>query len=98
MTQREFYNSQQWQKVRALARQRAGGLCERCAKEGIIKGADVIHHIKPITESNVNDPNVTVNLDNLMALCTECHAAVHSGGKKKRYTIDAAGRIAPRSQ
>ena len=92
-----FYSSKQWQQVRALARQRAGGLCEYCAKAGRITPAEVIHHVIPITPENINDPAVTVNMDNLVALCADCHAAVHHEKPRARFKIDSAGRIAPRS-
>lgn len=88
-----FYKSKQWQKVRDLCIRRAGGLCERCAREGKIKAAVVAHHKDPITRQNIADPSVTLNLDNLEALCTDCHAAVHSGGKRRRWKVDEAGRI-----
>lgn len=87
-----FYKSRQWQRCRDLAIQRSGGLCERCAKDGIVKAAVVAHHIKPITPQNITDPSITLNLDNLMALCTECHAAVHHH-KPRRYKVDEGGRV-----
>lgn len=88
-----FYKSKQWQKVRRLCLQRAGGLCEKCLAEGMIKSAVVAHHKTPITKQNINDPSITLNLDNLQALCWDCHAAVHSAAPRKRYTIDKDGRI-----
>ena len=87
-----FYKSKQWQKVRDLCIRKAGGLCERCAKDGIVKAAVVAHHKKPINSSNINDPSITLNLDNLQALCWDCHAAVHHP-TGKRYKIDKDGRV-----
>ena len=87
-----FYKSKQWQKVRDLCIRKAGGLCERCQQEGIIKAAVVAHHKKPITKSNINDPSITLNLDNLQALCWDCHAAVHSK-TQKRYKVDKDGKV-----
>ena len=38
-----------------------------------------IHHIKPLCEFNLSDPIADiVNIDNLEALCPNCHAIVHS--------------------
>ena len=91
-----FYKSKQWQKVRALCLQRAGGLCERCMAEGRIRAAVVAHHKTPITQDNITDPSITLNLDNLVALCVDCHAAIHHPGMRKRFTIDATGRVSPR--
>lgn len=87
-----FYKSRQWQKTRDLCIRRAGGLCEECAKDGIITPAVVAHHIKPITRKNINDPEITLNLDNLMALCVDCHAKVHHP-HQRRYRIDELGRV-----
>ena len=87
-----FYKSKQWQKVREICISRAGGLCEECAKQGIIKPAVVAHHIKPITKANVNNPEITLNLDNLMALCMDCHAKKHHPNMR-RYKIDEFGRV-----
>ena len=64
-----------------------------CRKKGLIKAAAVVHHIKPITPQNINDPRITLNTDNLMALCTDCHAEIHSGKPGRRYTVDALGRV-----
>lgn len=87
-----FYKSRQWQKVRDLCIRRAGGLCERCLKEGKYNPAVVAHHMKPITRDNVTDPSITLNLDNLQALCWDCHAAVHHP-HRKRYKVDKEGRV-----
>lgn len=93
---KSFYSTKQWQSCRELCLQRAGGLCERCAKEGRITAAVIAHHKIPVTAANVNDPSIVFNLDNLEALCIDCHAAVHRKGKGKRYKVDAAGRVIPR--
>ena len=92
MRPEEFYGSDAWKKVRALARQRAGGLCEECLKKGIIKPAEAIHHKTPITPQNINDPKITLNLDNLVALCADCHAKMHHP-TRKRYKVDRNGKV-----
>ena len=50
-----------------------------------------MHHKIPLTPENVTDPEITLNWDNLMLLCRECHAAVHK--PQKRYTVDELGRV-----
>ena len=87
-----FYKSRQWQKVRDLCIRRAGGLCERCLKEGKITPAEIVHHVTQITKKNINDPGITLNLDNIQALCRDCHAAVHTNSLK-RDRVDKDGRI-----
>lgn len=87
-----FYKSRQWQRCRDLCIQRAGGLCERCRKEGVIRAAVIAHHKKEITPQNINNPEITLNLDNLEALCMDCHAKVHHR-RDKRYRIDKDGKV-----
>ncbi len=50
-------------------------ICERCG--GLAK---IVHHKKHITPMNINDFNITLNWDNLQALCLECHNSVHGIG------------------
>lgn len=69
-----------------------GGLCEDCMKEGRVTAAEEVHHIKFITPENINDPNVTLNWNNLVALCRECHRKRH-GARQRRYDVDEWGRV-----
>lgn len=94
MTPEQFYGSPEWKAVRDLCKKRAGGLCERCLADGIIKAAVVAHHKTPITKDNINNPSITLSLDNLQALCTDCHAKVHHPNPtKRRWTVDEYGRV-----
>ena len=95
-----FYNSQAWKDTRRSYRQSAGHLCERCLERGIITSADVVHHIVPLTKDTVNDPNLSLNWDNLQCLCRKCHAEVHkeiyNKRAKRRYSIDDNGKVVMR--
>lgn len=91
-----FYNSQAWKDTRQSYKRSVGYLCERCMKRGIIASADVVHHRVPLTEDTVNDLNLSLNWDNLEALCTKCHAEVHAeinGRRAARYSLDNGGRV-----
>ena len=90
----QFYKSITWQNCRNAYIKKVGGLCEECLKYGKIAPAEEVHHIKHISPDNINDPNITLNPDNLIALCRECHRKAH--GNQKRYTIDEQGRVRPR--
>lgn len=92
---KDFYKSKKWQDCRNSYMKSVGGLCEDCYKQGRITPAEEVHHIKWITPQNINDPNVTLNWKNLVALCRECHKARH-GARQTRYTIDEYGRVTPR--
>jgi 5-methylcytosine-specific restriction endonuclease McrA len=87
-----FYKSKAWQQCRASYLKSVGGLCERCLAKGLIKPAVMVHHKTYITPDNINDPNVTLNWNNLEALCQDCHTDEHQPGKK-RYKVDEYGRI-----
>ena len=73
----KFYHSKEWKGVRDMVWDRAHALCERCAEKGEVKPADVVHHVIPLNPDNVDEPDVSLNPDNLMALCHECHTEVH---------------------
>ncbi|KHO62681.1 HNH endonuclease [Thermoanaerobacter sp. YS13] len=72
----EFYKSDEWERVKTQALIRDKGLCQLCLKKGIIKTADVVHHIVPLKE----DWSKRFDLDNLVSLCHECHNKLHSKG------------------
>lgn len=87
-----FYKSTTWQQCRETAIKRDRYLCVDCMKKGFQTPAEEVHHIKPITPENINDPEITLNLDNLVSLCRECHKARHNR-KEKRYRVDEFGRV-----
>lgn len=70
---RSFYKGKKWQKVSRLYMTQRNYICERCGGVAVI-----CHHKKYITPANIYDPSITLNLDNLEALCQECHNKEHS--------------------
>ena len=85
-----FYSSDRWRKCRKVFLQNKGGLCELCLKRGLIKLATQVHHRQHITPDNLDDPRITLDHSNLMALCDECHAEQH---RTKRWRCDELGHI-----
>ena len=72
-------------------------LCERCLRKGIMTPAEIVHHKIELTPENSDDPLITLNTDNLEAVCRECHAQVHEYYQsKKRYKILEGGRVVSR--
>lgn len=65
---KRFYKSSAWQKCRQSYIYSAHGLCEHCEGPGYI-----VDHIIEINIENVNDPDITLNHENLQYLCTPCH-------------------------
>ena len=90
-TTESFYKTAMWQKCRDAYFKSKQGLCERCLERGRYKAGEIVHHIKPITPDNMNDPTITLNFDNLQLLCRDCHARVHK--PSKRYKVDDLGRV-----
>jgi 5-methylcytosine-specific restriction endonuclease McrA len=69
-------------------------------KIGIAVPAEHVHHIKELTEENFMDPNISLNPENLEALCYDCHTREHHEGKKyghrecgREYFFDKDGNI-----
>jgi 5-methylcytosine-specific restriction endonuclease McrA len=89
-----FYKSRKWQKVRQYVWTRDKGLCQNCLKNGLIKGGDTVHHIIEINPENITNEEISLNPDNLVTLCRDCHAAMHR--KQKRWTVDELGRVVAR--
>lgn len=101
-TIKEFYGSKAWKSVRDTYKRSKQGLCERCLAKGLIVPADEVHHKIRLTKENINEPSISLNYDNLEALCTECHDKEHEEdarnrwkksarykGNQRRYVIDA---------
>lgn len=88
-----FYKSKRWQECREAYAKSKGYLCERCKAKGILKPGVIVHHKIHITQENINDPSVTLDWNNLMLLCRDCHAEVHKA--TKRFMVDELGRVIP---
>ena len=87
-----FYTSRAWANTRAAYRKSVGGLCERCLANGLIVPGEIVHHKIPISPENIDDPNITLNFDNLQLVCRQCHADIHRR-REKRYKVDEDGRV-----
>ena len=71
-----FYNSKEWKVVREYVLKRDNYLCTKCDNP-----AEEVHHIKHLTPENITDINITLNPDNLICLCKDCHFAIHKADK-----------------
>ena len=63
-----FYNSKRWRALRNYYIQ-ANPLCEKCKRDGIITGSQMVDHVVPITMGGS-----PVDQKNLQSLCNSCHA------------------------
>lgn len=69
---RKFYNSKAWERCRESFKQSKFGLCERCNMPG-----EEVHHKIYLNPFNINNPDITLNFDNLELLCMSCHSKEH---------------------
>lgn len=69
---KDFYNSMRWRKLSKAYAKSKHYICERCGRPGRI-----VHHIRYITPTNINDPEITLNWENLKYLCQDCHTTEH---------------------
>lgn len=95
----QFYGTQAWKACRIAYWRSKGGLCERCLARGLYSAGAEVHHKIRLTDSNVGDPSVSINWDNLVLLCEKCHhdehnrerAAKANGGR--RWSVDEDGHV-----
>lgn len=94
---KSFYSSDAWLNCRnAYIADRLlvdGGLCEVCNE---VPGY-IVHHIKELTPSNINNPDVTLNLNNLQYVCKKCHDIKHGVfcEAERSYFFDESGQLHP---
>ena len=72
-----FYNSTAWKRCREAYKHKRAYLCENCLRKGIYKAGEIVHHKIEIDPININNPEITLNFNNLELLCRDCHAEVH---------------------
>jgi 5-methylcytosine-specific restriction protein A len=94
-----FYNSRQWQECRASYIASVFNLCERCNVKGKITPGYILHHKILLTPNNINDPNVTLNHNNLYYVCKDCHEVEHHGESeviREGLEFDSEGNVVER--
>ncbi len=73
----KFYLSKAWIECRNGYIQSIHGLCERCLMQGKYEPGYIVHHKVYLTPRNINNPDVSLNWDNLEYVCKQCHLAEH---------------------
>lgn len=79
-----FYGSN-WTKARNEALERDNHVCKLCQKEPTSASPLHVHHIIPI--KLFDQPEDANYLDNLVCLCSKCHAFIHSKGNTKKQFL-----------
>lgn len=88
---KKFYTSREWRITSRLYMSSIHYVCERCG--GV---AEICHHRKYITPGNINNPDITLNMDNLEGLCMDCHNKEHKRLHKRNTNMpvfDKSGNL-----
>ena len=92
-TLKTFYKSTEWTNLLEIIKlERINSnnelICEYCNKPIILKYDCIGHHKIELTESNVNNYNISLNPDNIMLVHFRCHNQIH-----KRFGYEPHKRI-----
>lgn len=103
---KDFYNSKAWKTVRKNIWLKQNCLCARCYKPVYVDGISewipkdkrrtgIVHHIEYLNDTNIEDDNITLNEDNLIGICKECHEKEHHQdiATRKGYEFDSYGNL-----
>ena len=87
---KQFYKSKAWRNTRAYVLRRDLFCCHDCGDR-----ATEVHHIIELDPDNINDPNISLNPDNLMSLCGICHKkrTLGRGDIEYGYEFDENGQV-----
>lgn len=103
---KDFYNSKVWKTVRKNIWLKQNCLCAICGKPVYVSGITeyvpkenrrigIVHHKEHLDNTNVYDDNITINEDNLIGVCKECHEELHHQDIANRigYSFDEDGNL-----
>lgn len=81
-----FYHSVEWARVRQYVLMRDRFVCRLCGRP-----AQEVHHKIHLSADNIWDTTITLNPDNLVSLCKDCHFNQHKqdkeAGKRRRHGL-----------
>lgn len=89
-----FYSTDEWKDFRKNIITERGNKCTECDKDILIDKQLHVHHIKELTQENVNDYMISMNPDNVRVVCHECHNKIHErfgygyGNRKRKFDRD----------
>lgn len=108
---KKFYSSASWQACRNEYIEKKHHLCENCLKRGIYTPGEIVHHVIEVTPVNIDNPEITLNHNNLELLCRQCHLEIHDHhyskwdkinkkrkeqrDQRRRFKISTTGEIIP---
>lgn len=88
-----FYTSAKWRNTQKAYMKSRHYVCERCGRP-----AEIVHHKIWLNPTNINNPDITLNWDNLEALCRTCHQHEHfiKGATAPGLKFDENGNLVKR--
>lgn len=102
----DFYQSKLWKRCKKEVWLKQNLLCAKCNKPVYVDGISewipkekrrtgIVHHIEHLNDINVYDENVSINIDNLIGLCKDCHEKEHHTDISTRngYSFDEYGNL-----
>lgn len=105
---KDFYNSKVWKTLKKDIWLRQNCLCGICYKPVYVDGISkwipkdqrrtgIVHHKEHLNDINVYDDNISINPDNLIGVCKDCHELIHHQDQvvRKGYSFDENGNIIP---
>lgn len=82
---RRLMNSKDYKLARRAAWLRDKGLCQNCLRQGYVRAAQEVHHLRPVEwgrdEKAMRERCLDVG--NLECLCHECHFHIHMAMKSR---------------
>lgn len=95
---KKFYRSKRWRECRRAYIIKVHGLCDICKSKGEYTPGWIVHHKVYLTESNINDPSISLNHNNLIYVCEKCHNREHFASKVVREDLmfDTDGNLIKR--
>lgn len=106
---KDFYQSSLWKKVRKNIWIKQHCLCAICNKPVYVDGISewipkenrrigIVHHKIYLDNNNIYNENITINEDNLIGVCKECHEIEHHKdiSTRKDYMFDEYGNLVKR--
>lgn len=95
---KDFYNSKLWKKVKKSVWIKQNLLCAECHKPVYVDGLSewlpkekrrtgIVHHKIWLDNQNINDDNITINEENLVGVCKECHEKIHHADMSCRNDV-----------
>lgn len=87
---KQFYDSKKWKRARDAKIKLARGVCEICGNAGT-----EVHHKIELTDENLTNPEIALDLKNLQLLCTSCHNMQRPENTKPRqdFYFDEKGNM-----